>query len=61
MFNYIKDNTVILFDDYKNRKHYHILEEYYDIVQQIDIMVVFKKKIKVDPRKDIKRYILDPR
>lgn len=61
IFDYIKDTTIILVDDYRDRKHYHVLEKYYDIVDRIDRMIIFKKKSKVDTRKEIKRYILDPR
>ena len=61
IFDYIKNTAVILVDDYRDRNYYHILEKYYEIVNRIDKMVVLKKKNNVDVKREIKRYILDPR
>jgi len=62
IFSNIKKSSIILFDDYKNRKHYYIIEKYYDIVDRIDEMVVLKKKMNtIVPSEIISQYILDPR
>lgn len=61
IFNDIKHSTIILFDDYTNRNHYHIVEKYYDIVNQIDRMVVLKKKKNVNIPQETTQYIFDAR
>lgn len=45
-YDVINDDCYILFDDFLNRKYYHIVLDYYDIVDKTEdnIMVVLKKK-----------------
>lgn len=45
-FKYINDNTFIAFDDFLNRKQYHIVLDYYNIVEKTNDnrMVILKKK-----------------
>jgi hypothetical protein len=46
-YNCISDNCLILFNDFLNRKSYHIILDYYEIIDKTDNnkMVVLKKKI----------------
>ena len=49
-FEYINDNTFIIFDDFygtspPRAKYYHIVLDYFDIVEKSDRLVVLKKKI----------------
>lgn len=45
LYSKIFDNTTILFDDFFNRKYYHVILKYYDIVKKVDNrMAVLKKK-----------------
>ena len=48
LFNHISDSTIILFDDFYNRRVYHIVLNYYDVVQRVGKMAVLKKK-NIDP------------
>lgn len=60
----IDNDTIILFDDFNNRPYYHILLDYYDIVEKGgDRLAVLKKKIpNVVPSIDlIKKYENDSR
>lgn len=45
-YNEINDDCVILFDDFLHRKHYHVVLDYYKIVEKTsdNIMVVLRKK-----------------
>lgn len=44
-FNKIDNDTIILFDDFSNREYYHVLLDYFDIVEQgKDRLAVLKKK-----------------
>lgn len=53
------ENCLILFDDFLNRPHYHIILEFYDIVERGKIMVCLKRKIREPPSLDlIKKYEL---
>lgn len=40
----INKNCVVLFDDFLNRKSYHVLLDYFDIIEKGDRMVALKKK-----------------
>ena len=53
----ISNNSVILFDDFLNRPEYHIVLNYYDIIEKTDdnCMVVLKKKECPRPTSDIIR------
>jgi len=45
-FDVITNNCIILFDDFLNRPEYHVVLDYYDIIEQTDDnrMVALKKK-----------------
>jgi hypothetical protein len=58
-YDVVSDQCVILFDDFLMRPHYHIVLEYFTIVEQTadKCMVVLKKKAGVSPPKElIERY-----
>lgn len=62
-FDIIKDECVILFDDFLFRKHYHIVLDYFDVIEQTNAnsMVVLKKKNNISiPEDVIKKYELIP-
>lgn len=48
-FNVLDDDSYLIIDDYLNRNYYHILNNYYDIVESGNVMVVMKKKKGVSP------------
>lgn len=55
----IRDDCLIAFDDFLNRRHYHIVLEYFDIIEktQDNRMVILKKKKNVNiPKKKKKTY-----
>lgn len=45
-YDIIKDNCLIAFDDFLNRPQYHIVLEYFDIIEKTESnrMVILKKK-----------------
>ena len=58
-YDVVSDQCVILFDDFLMRPHYHIVLDYFTIVEQTadKCMVVLKKKAGVSPPKElIERY-----
>lgn len=59
-FNVIKDNCIVIIDDFLNRKHYHIVLDYYDIIDKTEdkSMVVLKRKLDIDKPNDelIRKY-----
>ena len=60
-YDIINDDCLIAFDDFLNRKHYHIVLSYFDIIEQTkdNRMVILKKKKKMNiPNKTIKSYEL---
>lgn len=61
-FDKINENTYIMFDDFLDRKPYHIVLEYYDIIEKTtdNSMVILKKKknIKCVNEEHIKKYEL---
>lgn len=61
-FGVIREDCLIAFDDFLNRKHYHIVLDYYDVVEKTkdNRMVILKKKknIKSIPEYIIKKYEL---
>lgn len=60
----IRPDTLVFFDDFLNRPHYHHVLEYYDIVVTGKVAVVLKKKPKVDLNRlahSIQQYEMDPR
>jgi 16S rRNA G966 N2-methylase RsmD len=63
-FDIINNNCLIVFDDFLNRQHYHIVLNYYDIVNKTidERMVILKKKktIKTIPKELILEYELIP-
>ena len=61
-YDIIKDNCLIAFDDFLNRPQYHIVLEYFDIIEktQDNRMVILKKKKNVYiPKELIEKYELD--
>jgi len=54
-FDIIKDNCLIAFDDFLNRKRYHIVLEYFDIIEHTsdNRMVILKKKNNMKVSKEI--------
>lgn len=60
-YNVINDDCLIAFDDFLNRKQYHIVLDYYNIIEKTNDnrMVILKKmKNKVIPENIIKKYEL---
>lgn len=61
-FNVINDDCLIAFDDFLNRPHYHIVLQYFDIIDktQDNTMVILKKKNSIKdiqiPDEIIKKY-----
>ena len=61
-YDIIKDSCLIAFDDFLNRPQYHIVLEYFDIIEktQDNRMVILKKKKNVNiPKELIKKYELN--
>ncbi len=59
----IKDNCLIAFDDFLNRPCYHIVLEYFDIIERTEDnrMVILKKKKNVNiPKELMEKYELNP-
>ena len=57
----IKDNCLIAFDDFLNRKEYHIVLKYFDVIEKTkdNRMVILKKKKNVNiPKELIEKYEL---
>ena len=44
----IKQDVIIMFHDYPERPHYHIIEKFLDIVETRDRLYIFKKKSNID-------------
>lgn len=62
-YDVIKDDCLIAFDDFLNRPHYHVVLEYFDIIEktQDNVMVILrKKKDRNIPKKLIKEYEQNP-
>ena len=60
-YDIIKDNCLIAFDDFLTRPAYHIVLEYFDIVEQTQdnrMVILKKKKNKKIPKKLVKKYEL---
>ena len=61
-YNCINDNCLIIFDDFFNRKYYHIVLDYFDIIDKTNdnLMVILKKKNgKIIPNELIEKYEKD--
>ena len=54
-FDIINDNCYVIFDDFLNRPGYHIVLDYYEIIDQTsdNVMVVLKKKKCAKPSRNI--------
>ena len=60
-YDIIKDNCLIVFDDFLIRPHYHVVLEYFDVLEktQDNRMVILKKKKNVNvPKELIEKYEL---
>lgn len=55
---FTNNETIVLFDDFLIREHYHVVLDYYDIIEQTsdNSMVALKKKTKVVPDELIQKY-----
>lgn len=40
----MNNKSILLVHDYKYRKNYHVIEEFFDIIDKVDTLYVFKKK-----------------
>ncbi len=64
-FNNISDNCLIIFDDFLTRNYYHVVLEYFNIIDKTEDnrMVILKKKENIThiPLEIIKKYELDER
>ncbi len=49
-------NTKILMHDYTDREYYHVIEQFLDIVEVVDTMVLFKIKSDIDREQLLKLY-----
>jgi hypothetical protein len=61
-YSIIKDDCLIAFDDFLNRPYYHIVLDYFDIIEntQDNRMVILKKKKNVNiPKELIEKYELN--
>ena len=61
-YDMIKDNCLIAFDDFLNRPQYHIVLEYFDIIEKTkdNRMVILKKKKNINiPKELIEKYELN--
>lgn len=61
---YAELGSIILFDDYKDRDHYHVVEQYCPIESRYGRMAVFKLDVRSDPDElsdRIKAYACDAR
>jgi hypothetical protein len=65
LYTKICPRTLIFFDDFMNRKHYHHILKYYDVIETGNIAAVLRLKCKeVDPKEleeSIRMFSLDPR
>ena len=60
-YDIIKDNCIIAFDDFLNRHQYHIVLEYFDIIEKTTdnrMVILKKKKNKEVPKELIEKYQL---
>jgi len=58
-FDVINDKCLIAFDDFLDRPHYHIVLDYYDIVEQTQdnrLVILKKKNDKCPPKELIEKY-----
>lgn len=63
-YNIIDLETILVFDDFLNRKYYHIILEYFKIINKTkDNCMAILQKIpgKIIPEELIKKYEIDPR
>lgn len=58
--NYITDECRVLFDDFLNRKYYHIVLDYYEIINKVNTMVELRKKNVIIPNEILEKYLLIP-
>ena len=54
-YDIINDNCLIAFDDFLNRPQYHIVLEYFDVIEKTkdNRMVILQKKKNVNVRKEL--------
>jgi len=57
----INDNCLIAFDDFLNREYYHVVLDYFEIIDKVDERMVILKKKKMEPNEElIRQYELNP-
>ena len=44
LFSEISDSTIVAYDDFYNRDYYHIVLDYFDVIESVGRMAFFKKK-----------------
>jgi hypothetical protein len=63
-FEVINDDCYIIFDDFLNRKKYHVVLNYYDIIEKTEdkrmVILQKKKNISMPTDKIVKNYELIP-
>lgn len=57
-FNFINNDTIVLFDDFTNREYYHIILDFFEIIETGGRMVALKKKCY---KQLINNFQIDPR
>lgn len=58
-YDYISAEAVVMIHDYRHRTFYHVVEEFFDVQERVEELVVLKKKASVDRarlKKIIERY-----
>ena len=56
----ISDSTLVAIDDFLNRPHYHLVLDYYKVIDQGETMVILKRKPEAVPPRDlIEKYELN--
>lgn len=59
----ISTNTIVIVHDYLDRPQYHILDQFYERIDSVDTLVVFRKKVNADDSHLstlIAKYEIDP-
>jgi hypothetical protein len=58
-YNIIQDKCLIAFDDFLTREYYHVVLDYFDIVEKTEdnrMVILKKKKNKIVPEELINKY-----
>ncbi len=49
----INDNCLIAFDDFLDREYYHVVLDYYEIIDKVDERMVILRKKYIEPSEDL--------